>query len=173
MILFFFFRHELNNVSHHWVPTIDLEGSPSVAKLEQYLKQLFELQCFTQRSLVRKLERYHCEDVCLADLEARPGAYQCFGSAEEVRRHKEQLQRKDGEFATVAARVEEGQRSYAENVHRLNVVNGLIAKRRAREQELDSEEEDYESEQDNDESEQEEYDDEQSIRLKLGYLKIH
>jgi hypothetical protein len=78
----------------------------------------------------------------------------------------EQLRRKDGEFARVAAQVEEGQRSYAENVHRLNVVNGLIAKRRAREQELDSEEEDYESE-------QEEYDDEQSIRVKLGHLRIH
>ena len=85
----------------------------------------------------------------------------------------EQLRRKDGEFARVAAQVEEGQRSYAENVHRLNVVNGLIAKRRAREQELDSEEEDYESEQDDDESEQEEYDDEQSIRVKLGHLRIH
>jgi hypothetical protein len=160
-------------------PTTDLEGSPTVAKLEQYLKQLFELQCFTQRSLARKLERYHCEDVCLVDLETHPGAYPCFGTEEEIRRHVEQLQRKDGEFARLVAQVEEGQRSYAENMHRLNVVNGLIAKRRAREQEFEdeqedyeSEQEDYESEQDEDESEQE-YDDEQSIRVKLGHLRIH
>ena len=154
-------------------PTADLEGSPSVAKLEQYLKQLFELQCFTQRSLARKLERYRREDVCLADLEARPGAYPCFGTEEEVRRHVEGLRWKDGEFASLVAQVEEGQRGYAENVHRLDVVNGLIAKRRAREREFKGEQEDFKSEQDDNESEREEHEGEQSIRVKLDYLRIH
>ena len=52
------------------------------------------------------------------------------------------------------AQVEEGKRSYAENVHRLDVVNCLIAKRRTREQGLEFEfEDDYESEQDEQESE--------------------
>ena len=92
----------------------------------------------------------------------------------------EGLRWKDGEFASLVAQVEEGQRSYAENVHCLDVVNGLIAKRRAREQEFEGEQEDYESEQDDDESEQddneserEEHEGEQSIRVKLDYLRIH
>ena len=133
-------------------PTADLEASPTVAKLELYLKRLFELQCFTQRSLEDKLERYQYEDVCLADLEERPGAFLCFGSEEEIQRHMEglatQREEKDAELARLAAQVEEGQRGYAENVHRLDVVNGLIAKRSAREQELEfeGEEEGYESE---------------------------
>jgi hypothetical protein len=147
-------------------PTADLEASPTVSKLEQYLKQLFELQCFTQTSLARKLERYHCEDVCLADLEARPEAYPCFGTEEEIRRHVEGLQRDDGEFVRLVEQVEEGKRSYAENVHRLNVVSGLIAKRQAREQEF----EDHESDQ---ESEEEEHEVEQCVRVKLGQLRIH
>jgi hypothetical protein len=135
-------------------PTADLEASPTVAKLELYLKRLFELQCFTQRSLARKLERYQYEDVCLADLEERPGAFLCFGTEEEIQRHTEglasQREEKNGELARLATQVEGGQGSYAENVHRLDVVNDLIAKRRAREQELEfeGEEEGYESEQD-------------------------
>lgn len=135
-------------------PTADLEASPTVAKLELYLKRLFELQCFTQGSLARKLERYQYEDVCLADLEERPGAFLCFGTEEEIQRHMEglatQREEKDAELARLAAQVEEGRHSYAENVHRLDVVNSLIAKRRAREQELEfeGEEDDYESEQD-------------------------
>ena len=67
----------------------------------------------------------------------------------------EGLRWKDGEFASLVAQVEEGQRGYAENVHRLDVVNGLIAKRRAREQEFEGEQEDFESEQDDNESERE------------------
>ena len=163
------FCTESSKVSHLWSLTTDLERSPTVAKLEQYLKQLFELQCFTQRSLVRKLQRYHSEDVCLADLEARPGAYR---TEEEILRHVEGLQRRDGEFARLVAQVEEGQHSYAENVHRLNVVNDLIAKRCAREQEFDGEE-DYESKEDEEGSEQDAYEGEQSIRVKLGHLRIH
>jgi len=98
------------------------------------------------------LERYQYEDVCLADLEERPGAFLCFGSEEEIQRHMEglatQREEKDAELARLAAQVEEGQRGYAENVHRLDVVNGLIARRSAREQELEfeGEEEGYESE---------------------------
>ena len=156
-------------------PIADLEASPSVAKLEQYLKRLFELQCFTQRSLARKLEQCQHEDACLAHLEERPGAsYRCFGTEEEIQRHTEEgpglattrtlREEKDGEMARLAAQVEEGKRSYAENVHRLDVVNGLIAKRRAWEQELE-----FESDEENNESEQ----DERIIRTKLGHLGIH
>ena len=141
-------------MSHHsgWPLPADLEGTPSVVKLEQYLKQLFEPQCFTQRSLAHKLERYHCEDVCLADLEARPGACLYFGTGGRDPTARGGLHREDGKIPRLVAQVEEKQRSYAENVHRLNIVS-------AREQELEVEEEDYESAQDEDESEQVEYDD--------------
>jgi hypothetical protein len=114
------------------------------------------------------LEQYRHEDVCLAHLEARPGAYPCFGTEEEIQRHVEglatQREEKAGELARLAAQVEEGQRSYAENVHCLDVVNGLIAKRRGWEQELELEggEEDYESERG-----------EHSIGTKLDHLRIH
>jgi hypothetical protein len=98
------------------------------------------------------------------------------------------LQRKDGEFASLVAQVEEGQRGYAENVHRLDVVNDLIAKRRAREREFegeegfeseqdddqsDQDEDESESKQDDNKSEREEHEGEQNIRVKLDYLKIH
>lgn len=108
------------------------------------------------------MEQYQHEDTCLAHLEERPGTYPCFGTEEETQRH--QRGEKDVEMARLAAQVEEGQRSYAENVHRLDVVNGLIAKRAAWEQELEfeGEEECYESEQD-----------EHSIRTKLDHLRIH
>ena len=162
------------------MPTADLEGSPTVAKLELYVKRLFELQCFTQRSLARKLERYQREDVCLADLEARPGASPCFGTEEDTQRHMEvlvaQREEKDGELARLAAQVEQGQHGYAENVHGLDVVNGLIAKRRARERELelDSEEEECSgSEWDEHESGQEAHEGEQGIGTKLDHLTIH
>ena len=160
MILFF--RYELNSVSYFLrvhLQSADLEGSETVAKLKSYVKQLFKLQCFTQRSLTRKLEPYHCEDVSLVDFEARTEAYLCIGMEEDIRRYMEQVWRKDGDFARLVAQVEKGQRSHAENVYRLNVVNGLIVKRRAREQELEDEQEEYGSEQDDDESEQEDYDD--------------
>ena len=79
-----------------------------------------------------------------------------------------QREEKDSELAKLGAQVEEGQRSYAENVHRLDVVNGLIAKRRVWEQELEfeGEEEDYESGKDG-------HDSEHSIRTKFGHLRIH
>lgn len=93
------------------------------------------------------------------DLEARTGAYLCIGKEEDVRRHVEQLCRKDSDFARLGAQVKEGQSGYAANVHRLNVVNDLIVKRRAREQELKDEQEEYGCEQDDDENEQEDYDD--------------
>lgn len=115
------------------------------------------------------MEQYQHEDACLAHLEERPGAYPCFGTAEEeIQRHVDglatQREEKDGEMAKLAAQVEEGKRSYTENVHRLDVVNGLIAKRRAWEQELE-----FEGEEEGHESEQ----DEHSIRAKLGHLRIH
>jgi hypothetical protein len=117
-------------------------------------------------SLARKLEPYHHENVCLADLEARPGACLCFGTGGRDPTARAGLQREDGKIPRLVAQVEEWQRSYAENVHRLNILS-------AREQELEGEEEDYESAQDEDESKQEEYNDEQSIAVKLGYLRIH
>lgn len=106
-------------------------------------------------------------------LEARPGTYPYFVTEEEIRRHLAELQRKDGEFTRLVAQVEERQHSYAENVHRLNVVNDLIAKRRAREQEFEGEQDDYENDEDEDDSEKEAYEGEQSIRMKLGHLRIH
>jgi hypothetical protein len=164
-------RHEVDGscfLRFDYQPIPDLEASPTVAKLEQYLKRLFELQCFTQRSLAHKLEQYQHEDTCLAHLEDRPGAYPCFGTEEEIQRHMEglatQREEKDREMARLAAQVEEGKRSYAENVRRLDVVNGLIAKRSAWEQELE-----FEGEEEGCESEQ----DEHSIRTKLDHLRIH
>ena len=155
------FRYELNSVSYFLrvhLQSADLEGSETVAKLKPYVKQLFKLQCFTQRSLTRKLEPYHCEDVSLVYLKARTN-HICVLAWRKIRRYMEQVWQKDGDFARLVAQVEKGQRSHAENVYRLNVVNSLIVKRRAREQELEDEQEEYGSEQDDDESEQEDYDD--------------
>ena len=78
-------------------------------------------------------------------LEARPGTYPYFVTEEEIRRHLAELQRKDGEFTRLVAQVEERQHSYAENVHRLDVVNGLVTKQRLRKQEIGGEQEDYDS----------------------------
>ena len=94
------------------------------------------------------------------DLEARTGAYLCIGKEEDVRRHVEaRWSNSVGKIARLVAQVKEGQSGYAANVHRVNVVNDLIVKRRAREQELKDEQEEYGREQDDDESEQEYYDD--------------
>lgn len=47
------------------------------------------------------------------DLEARTGAYLCIGKEEDVRRHAEQLCRKDSDFARLGAQVKEGESGYA------------------------------------------------------------
>ena len=56
-----------------------------------------------------------------------------------------ELQQRDGEFTRLVAQVEERQHSYAENVHRLDVVNGLVTKQRLQKQEIGGEQEDYDS----------------------------
>jgi len=122
----------------------DLEKSPTIEKIENYFKLGLELQCFTQRSLARTLERYHSRNICLADLEARPGAYPDFGTEEEVRRYVEKARRKDVQLARMEAEIKEGQRNDAESEDRLAALNNYIATRRARERnserELDDDE---------------------------------
>lgn len=80
------------------------------------------------------MDRYRCQNICLAELEARPEAYPCFGTADEIRRQVEKIRRRDAELAQVAAEVEKDQRHQAENESLLAAVNGLIARRRASEQ---------------------------------------
>ena len=72
----------------------------------------------------------------------------------------------DVEFTRLVKQVEEGQHSYVENLRLLKGFNGMIAKRRAREQE-------FEREQDEGESGYEEYEGEQSIRMIPGHLGTH
>jgi len=110
----------------------DLEKSPTAEKIENYFKLGLELQCFAQRHLTRTLERYHCRNICLADLEARPGAYPDFGTEEEVRRYVEEARRKDAKLAQATAEIKEGQRHDAETEDRLAALNNYIATRRAR-----------------------------------------
>jgi hypothetical protein len=97
------------------------------------MKRDLELQLFTQRSLARSLERYHCQEICMTDLEARPGAYPCFGTEEEVRERLENMRQHHVKLTRVIAEIEEGQRREAENEDLLAVVDSLIAKRRAHE----------------------------------------
>jgi hypothetical protein len=73
-------------------------------------------------------------------------------------------------FTYAVARVEECQHSYALSRHRLHTLNSLIVKWRSREKE--GEQEDYESETDKDDGEEEEYVGEQSIKAKLGHLRM-
>jgi hypothetical protein len=112
----------------------DLEKSPTVDKMAHFFKRALELHLFAQRSLDRSLERYHRQGVCLADVQARPGAYPCFGTEEEVRQRVEEFRRKHVEIAEVARRVEEGHHQYAENERLLAAVNAIIASRRAESQ---------------------------------------
>ena len=90
-----------------------------------------ELQLFTQKSLARTLERYRCQKICMADLEARPEAYPCFGTEEEVRRRLVNMRQHHAKVAPVIAEIEEGQCRAAENGGLLTLVGSLIAKRRA------------------------------------------
>jgi len=112
----------------------DLEKSPTVDKMAHFFKRALELRLFAQRSLDRSLERYRCQGVCLADVQARPGAYPSFGTEEEVQQRVEEFRRKHVEIAEVARRVEEGQHQYAENERLLAAVNAIIASRRAESQ---------------------------------------
>ena len=99
--------------------------------MAHFFKRGLELQLFTQRSLDRSLERYHCQGVCLTDVQARPGAYPCFGTEEEVQQRGEEFRRKRVELTEVVTRVEEGHHRYAENERLLAAVNAIIASRSA------------------------------------------
>ncbi|KAH9956968.1 hypothetical protein BC827DRAFT_1227936 [Russula dissimulans] len=111
----------------------ELEESLTVENIENFYKHDLELQCFRQRSFARNLEQHRCENICLADLEARPEAYPEYGTKEDIQQLVE-ARRKDVKLAQWVTKIEEGQKDYAENVKRLAALDALIAKRRAREQ---------------------------------------
>jgi len=117
----------------------ELEKSPTIDNIERFFKRGLELRCFTQRSMARSLERYRCQNICIADLETRPEAYPDFGTVEEIRQHVAAIRRNDGELAQLAASVEEEQRTRAENENLLATLNTLIARRHASGQYDDSE----------------------------------
>jgi hypothetical protein len=90
--------------------------------------------------MARSLEQYHCQNICIADLEARPEAYPEFGTEEEIRQHMTAIRRNDGELARMMAEIEEEQRSYADNENILATLNTLIARRHGLEQDDDESE---------------------------------
>jgi hypothetical protein len=118
---------------------VELEKSPNIDNIERFFKRGLELQCFTQRSLARSLDRYHSQNACITDLEARPEAYPCFGTEEEVRQRANVMRQNHGNLAPVVVEIEEGQRSQAENENRLAALNTFIARRHAFEQLEESE----------------------------------
>ena len=113
------------------INSAELEKSPTIDNIERFFKRGLELRCFTQRSLARSLERYRSQNICIADLEARPDAYPDFGTEEEIRQHVAAIRRNDGELTQLVAKIEEGQRSRAENERLLASLNTLIANRHA------------------------------------------
>ena len=115
------------------INSAELEKSPTIDNIERFAKRALELRCFTQRSLARSLERYRCQNICIADLEARPDAYPDFGTEGEIRQHVAAIRRNDGELAQLVAKIEEGQRSRAENENLLVTVNAFIARRHGHE----------------------------------------
>jgi hypothetical protein len=121
------------------VYSAELEKSPTINNIERFFKRALELRCFTQRSLARTLERYRCQNICIADLEARPHAYPDFGTEEEVRQHVAAIRRNDGDLTQLMAKIEEGQRSRSENERLLATLNTLIARRHGHEGDDESE----------------------------------
>jgi hypothetical protein len=117
----------------------ELQKSPTIDNIERFAKRALELRCFTQRSLARSLERYRYQNICLADLEARPEAYPDFGTEDEIRQHVADVRRNDGDLAQLVAKIEEGQRSRTENENLLATLNALIASRYAHEEDCQSE----------------------------------
>jgi hypothetical protein len=117
----------------------ELEKSPTIDSIERFFKRGLELQCSAQRSLGRSLERYHNQNICITDLEARPEAYPCFGTEEDVRRRANVMRQNHVNLAPVVAEIEDGQRSQTENENRLAALNTFIARRHALEQLDDSE----------------------------------
>ena len=118
----------------HSYTSIDLEESPSVDNFERFFKRGLELRCLTHRSLARTLERYRCQNVCIADLEARPEAYPEFGTEEEIRQHVAAIRRNDGDVAQLMTGIEEGQQSRAKNENLLATLNTLITRRHAQDE---------------------------------------
>ena len=117
----------------------ELEKSPNIDNIERFFKRGLELQCFTQRSLARSLERYQNQNICITDLEARPEAYPCFGTEEDVRRRANVMRQNHVNLAPVVAEIEDGQCSQTENENRLAALNTFIAGRHALEQHDESE----------------------------------
>jgi hypothetical protein len=89
--------------------------------------------------MARNLERYRCQNICIADLEARPEAYSDFGTVEEIQQHVAAIRRNDIKVARLMAEVEEDQRDLAENENLLATLNDLIASRHLCEQESECE----------------------------------
>ena len=117
----------------------DLEKNPTIDDIERFFQRGLELRCLTQRSLARSLERYRCQNICIADLEARPEAYPDFGTAKEIRQHVAVIRRNDGDLTQSIAEIEEGQHSRSENENMLANLNAFIARRHAQEQDDGSE----------------------------------
>jgi hypothetical protein len=113
--------------------------SPTLDNISRFAKGTLELRCLIQRSQGRSLERYRCRNICLDDLEARPEAYLDFGTEEEIRQRVAALRRNGGKLAQLAAKLEEGQRSRAENENILATLNTFIARRHVNEQDDESE----------------------------------
>jgi hypothetical protein len=112
----------------------DLEKNPTIDNIEHFFQRGLELRCLAQSSLARSLERYRCQNICIADLEAQPEAYPDFGTVEEIRQHVAAIRRNDDDLAQLIAEVEEGQRSRAENENILANLNTFIARRHAQKQ---------------------------------------
>ena len=112
----------------------ELEKSPTIDNIERFFKRGLELQCFAQKSLGRSLERYRNEDICITDLEARPGAYPCFGTEEDVQQRAKVMRQNHVKLAPVIAEIEVGQLSQTENENRLAALNAFITRRHAPEQ---------------------------------------
>jgi hypothetical protein len=117
------------NFSPSTSTSAELEKSPTLDNVERFFKRGMELRCFTQRSKARSLEQYRCQNICIADLEARPEAYSDFGTEEEIRQHVAAIRRNDGERARIMAKIEEEQHSYADNENLLAKLNTLSARR--------------------------------------------
>ena len=117
----------------------ELDKSLTIDNIERFAKRALELRCSTQRSLARTLEQYRCQNICIADLEARPEAYPNLGTEEEVRQHVTAIRRNEGELNQLMGKVEEGQRSRAENERLLATLNTLIARRHGHEEDDESE----------------------------------
>jgi len=133
----------------------DLEKSPTAENIENYFKLGLELQCFAQRSRARTVERYHCWNICLGDLEARPGAYPDFGTEEEVRRYVEEARLKDVKLAPLMVEIKGKQRHDTETEDRLAALDSYIATRRARQQNSEREPDNDEMELEHDDGEPE------------------